>query len=237
MEIKDLKDPVWECQENEKPKQYKPFLKILKYGKVDLKRLHEEESEEYNEALQKYEEDYQEYEKALKKYNKKGHSRTSKDKKSSKKDKPKKPKKPQKPYAPKTLRNLSSENKWDYRLKQHQTQDHEELLLDLYLDLKKDLKDIYNKQVELYKEASNKLFNDLINGEISWSQFNYGVQGLKALHELLLQQQEKPTSYEKKDVNGNVNVNSTDENYLFVDELSDYNVHDKLKEVVKNVDS
>lgn len=235
MEIKDLKDPVWECQENEKPKQYKPFLKILKYGKVDLKRLHEEESEEYNEAIQKYEEDYQEYEKALKKYNKKGHSRTSKDKKSSKK--PKKPKKPQKPYAPKTLRNLSSDNKWDYRLKQHQTQDHEELLLDLYLDLKKDLKDIYNKQVELYKEASNKLFDDLINGEISWSQFNYGVQGLKGLHELLLQQQEKPTSYEKKDVNGNVNVNSTDENYLFVDELSDYNVRDKLKEVVKNVDS
>lgn len=200
MKIEDLKEPVWECQENEKPKQYKSFLKILSYGKVDLKRLHQEECEEYEEQLREYEEELQAYEKALQEYTKSSHSLTSTNKKSSKKDKPKKPKKPQKPFKESTLRYVSSENKWEYRLKQFLTQDHEELLLDLYLDLKKDLKDIHSKQVEMYKEATTKLWDDLIYGGIPWSQFNQGVQGLKTLYEMLLQQEEKPTSYEKKEV-------------------------------------
>ena len=187
MEIEELQSPVWECQPNEKPKQYRVFLKILSYGKVDLKRLHEEECEEYELNLQEYEENLR--------------LPTSTDKKSTKKGKPKKPKKPQKPYKPNTLRDISSENKWEYRLKQFLTQDHEELLLDLYLDLKKDLKNIYGQQVDLYKKATTKLYNDLLYGEIPWSQFNQGVQGLKTLYEMLLQQQEKPTSYEKQEVN------------------------------------
>lgn len=200
MKIENLKEPVWECQENEKPKQYNSFLKILSYGKVDLKRLHEEECKEYEENLQEYEIELQKYEKDLQEYHEKGKLGKSKDKKSSKKDKPKKPKKPQKPFSKKTLENISSLNKWDYRLKQFLSQDHEELLMDLYLDLKKDLKGIHNKQVELYKKATNKLYNDLLFGDIQWSQFNQGVQGLKTLFEMLLQQEEKPTSYEKKDV-------------------------------------
>lgn len=200
MEIEDLKEPVWECQEKEKPKQYNSFLKILSYGKVDLKRLHEEECKDYERSLQEYEIELQEYEKALQEYHKKGKLGKSKDKKSSKKDKPKKPKKPQKPFSKKTLDNISSLNKWDYRLKQFLSQDHEELLMDLYLDLKKDLKGIHNKQVELYKKATDKLYDDLLFGDIQWSQFNQGVQGLKTLFEMLLQQEEKPTSYEKKDV-------------------------------------
>ena len=207
MEIEDLKNPVWECQENETPKQYKSFLKILSYGKVDLKRLHEEECKEYEENLQEYNTELQEYEKALQEYDITRQSPTSTDKKTTKKYKPKKPKKPQKPYKPNTLRDISSDKKWEYRLKQFLTQDHEELLLDLYLDLKKDLKNIYNKQVELYKKATDKLYDDLLNG-LAWSQFNQGVQGLKTLYEMLLQQQEKPTSYEKQDVNldGDVEV-------------------------------
>lgn len=193
MKIEDLKEPVWECQEKEKPKQYKSFLKILSYGKVDLKRLHEEECEEYEEQLQ-------EYEKALQKYENNQGTSTSLNKKPNKKSKPKKPTKPQKPYKEMTLQQISSMNKWEYRLKQFLTQDHEELLLDLYLDLKKDLKDIHSKQVEMYKEATTKLWDDLIYGGIPWSQFNQGVQGLKTLYEMLLQQEEKPTSYEKKEV-------------------------------------
>lgn len=225
MEIEDLKNPVWECQENETPKQYKSFLKILSYGKVDLKRLHEEECKEYEENLQEYNTEFQEYEKALQEYNKKGHLGTSKDKKSTKKSKPKKPIKPQKPYSKKSLLNISSMNKWEYRLKQFLTQDHEELLLDLYLDLKKDLKNIYNKQVELYKKATDKLYDDLLNG-LAWSQFNQGVQGLKTLYEMLLQQQEKPTSYEKQDVNldGDVEVktqSSTEIRLKRMQELAD----------------
>jgi len=200
MKIENLKEPVWECQENEKPKQYNSFLKILSYGKVDLKRLHEEECKDYERNLQEYEIELQEYENALQEYHKKGKLGTSKDQKSSKKDKPKKPKKPQKPFSKKTLKNISSLNKWDYRLKQFLSQDHEELLMDLYLDLKKDLKGIHNKQVELYKKATDKLYDDLLFGDIQWSQFNQGVQGLKTLFEMLLQQEEKPTSYEKKDV-------------------------------------
>lgn len=200
MKIEDLKEPVWECQENEKPKQYKSFLKILSYGKVDLKRLHKEECEEYEEQLQEYEEELQEYEKALQKYENNQGTSTSLNKKPNKKSKPKKPTKPQKPYKEMTLQQISSMNKWEYRLKQFLTQDHEELLLDLYLDLKKDLKDIHSKQVEMYKEATTKLWDDLIYGGIPWSQFNQGVQGLKTLYEMLLQQEEKPTSYEKKEV-------------------------------------
>ena len=207
MEIEDLKNPVWECQENETPKQYKSFLKILSYGKVDLKRLHKEECEEYEENLQEYEAELQAYEKAMQEYNKNQSSSVTTSQKLHKKDKPKKPVKPQKPYTESTLNTVSTTNKWDYRLKQFLTQDHEELLLDLYLDLKKDLKNIYNKQVELYKKATDKLYNDLLNG-LAWSQFNQGVQGLKTLYEMLLQQQEKPTSYEKQDVNldGDVEV-------------------------------
>ena len=200
MKIEDLKEPVWECQEKEKPKQYKSFLKILSYGKVDLKRLHKEECEEYEEQLQEYEEELQEYEKALQKYENNQGTSTSLNKKPNKKSKPKKPTKPQKPYKEMTLQQISSMNKWEYRLKQFLTQDHEELLLDLYLDLKKDLKDIHSKQVEMYKEATTKLWDDLIYGGIPWSQFNQGVQGLKTLYEMLLQQEEKPTSYEKKEV-------------------------------------
>ena len=200
MKIENLKEPVWECQENEKPKQYNSFLKILSYGKVDLKRLHEEECKEYEENLQEYEIELQKYEKDLQEYEKNLTSPTQTDEKSSKKHKPKKPKKPQKPYKPNTLRDISSDNKWDYRLKQFLSQDHEELLMDLYLDLKKDLKGIHNKQVELYKKATDKLYDDLLFGDIQWSQFNQGVQGLKTLFEMLLQQEEKPTSYEKKDV-------------------------------------
>ena len=206
MDIKDLKEPVWECQEKETPKQYKSFLKILSYGKVDLKRLHEEECEEYEDNLQEYEAELQEYEKALQEYKKTGHTRTSDDKNLPKKDKPKKPRKPQKPFSKKSLRNISSDNKWDYRLKQFLTQDHEELLMDLYLDLKKDLKNIYGQQVDLYKKATKKLYDDLLYGEIPWSQFNQGVQGLKTLYEMLLQQQEKPTSYEKKAVDMDANI-------------------------------
>lgn len=206
MKIEELQEPVWECQENEKPKQYKSFLKILSYGKVDLKRLHAEECEEYEESLQEYEEELQAYEKALQEYKKNRLSETSKDKKSSKNEKPKKPRKPQKPYRPKTLRDISSINKWDYRLKQFLTQDHEELLADLYLDLKKDLKGIHSKQVDLYKEATDKLWEDLLHMGIQWSQFNQGVQGLKTLYEMLLQQEEKPTSYEKQDVNMDVDA-------------------------------
>lgn len=204
MKIEELKEPVWECQEKEKPKQYKSFLKILSYGKVDLKRLHEEECEEYELAVQEYEEDMQEYETAMQEYKNDRLSRTSSDKKTPKKAKPKKPSKPQKPYMPKTLRDISSVNKWDYRLKQFLSQDHEELLMDLYLDLKKDLKNIYGQQVELYRKATTKLYNDLLFGEIPWSQFNQGVQGLKSLYEMLLQQQEKPTSYEKHEVDAEV---------------------------------
>ena len=200
MKIEDLKEPVWECQEKEKPKQYKSFLTILSYGKVDLKRLHKEECEEYEEQLQEYEEELQEYEKALQKYENNQGTSTSLNKKPNKKSKPKKPTKPQKPYKEMTLQQISSMNKWEYRLKQFLTQDHEELLLDLYLDLKKDLKDIHSKQVEMYKEATTKLWDDLIYGGIPWSQFNQGVQGLKTLYEMLLQQEEKPTSYEKKEV-------------------------------------
>ena len=145
--------------------------------------------------------DFELYEEALQEYEENLRLPTSTDKKSTKKGKPKKPKKPQKPYKPNTLRDISSENKWEYRLKQFLTQDHEELLLDLYLDLKKDLKNIYGQQVDLYKKATTKLYNDLLYGEIPWSQFNQGVQGLKTLYEMLLQQQEKPTSYEKQEVN------------------------------------
>lgn len=204
LQIEELAEPVWECQKDEKPKQYKSFLKILSYGKVDLKRLHEEECEEYEMNLQEYEEELQEYEKALQEYNKKLHSPTTTDKKSLKKTKPKKPKKPQKPYKPHTLRDISSKNKWEYRLKQFLTQDHDELLMDLYLDLKKDLKNIYGKQVDLYKKATKKLYDDLLFGGIVWSQFNQGVLGLKTLYEMLLQQQEKPTSYEKQEVNAEI---------------------------------
>jgi len=200
MKIENLKEPVWECQENEKPKQYRSFLKILSYGKVDLKRLHEEECQEYEDCLQEYEREFQEYETALQEYEQNLTLPTSSDKKSPKKAKPKKPKKPQKPYKMNTLRDVSSDNKWDYRLKQFLSQDHEELLMDLYLDLKKDLKNIHSKQVELYKKATDKLYDDLLFGDIQWSQFNQGVQGLKTLFEMLLQQEEKPTSHEKHDV-------------------------------------
>ena len=201
LKIEELKEPVWECQENEKPKQYRSFLKILSYGKVDLKRLHTEECAEYEECLQEYEAELQAYEKALQDHSNRGSTGISKDKKSPKKPKPKKPTKPQKPFSKKTLLNISSENKWAYRLKQFLTQDHEELLMDLYLDLKKDLKGIHSTQVELYQKATVKLYDDLIYGNVPWSQFNQGVQGLKTLYEMLLQQQEKPTSYEKQDLN------------------------------------
>lgn len=236
MKIDELKEPVWECQEAETPKQYKAFLKILSYGKVDLKRLLDEENKEYEENLQLFERECQEYELALQEYNKKQQQSTSTNKKSTKKDKPVKPKKPQKPYTEKTLRSISSNNKWEHRLKAFLTQDHDELLLDLYLDLKKDLKNIYGKQVELYKKATDKLYNDLSYGEIPWSQFNQGVQGLKTLYEMLLQQQEKPTSHEKKEVNMDANIRSKNENYLFTDELSDYNLHDTLMGVASYAD-
>ena len=224
MKIEDLKEPVWECQENEKPKQYRSFLKILSYGKVDLKRLHEEECEEYEESLQEYEVELQAYEKALQEYKTALPSLTSTDKKKAKK--PKKPTKPQKPYTPKSLRMLSSDNKWDYRLKQFLSQDHESLLMDLYLDLKKDLKKIHSQQVDMYKKATKKLYDDLLYGDIPWSQFNQGVQGLKTLFEMLLQQEEKPTSYEKKDiemettVSANVEV-SANEKLKRIQELAD----------------
>lgn len=226
MKIEELREPVWECQENEKPKQYKSFLKILSYGKVDLKRLHEEECEEYEQCLQEYEAELQAYEKAIQEYEQNITSPTSTDKKSTKKSKPKKPKKPQKPYKTNTLRDISSDMKWDYRLKQFLSQDHEELLMDLYLDLKKDLKKIHGQQVDLYKKATQKLYDDLIFGGIPWSQFNQGVQGLKTLFEMLLQQEEKPTSYEKKDIemettlSANVEV-SANEKLKRMQELAD----------------
>ena len=93
MKIEELKEPVWECQENEKPKQYKSFLRILSYGKVDLKRLHEEECQEYEECLQEYETQLQAYEKALQKYEQNLTLPTSTYKKSTKNPKPQKPKK------------------------------------------------------------------------------------------------------------------------------------------------
>lgn len=204
LQIEDLKEPVWECQKNETPKQYKSFLKILSYGKVDLKRLHEEECEEYERDLQEYEVELQEYEKTMQEHNISQHTATSINKNSTKKDTLKKPRKPQKPFTPSTLRTVSSRNHWEYRLKQFLTQDHDELLLDLYLDLKKDLKNIYGQQVDLYKNATHKLYDDLLYGGIPWSQFNQGVQGLKTLYEMLLQQQEKPTSYEKQEVNAEI---------------------------------
>ena len=53
---------------------------------------------------------------------------------------------------------------------------------------------------------------------------------------MLLQQQEKPTSHEKKEVNMDANIRSKNENYLFTDELKDYNLHDTLMGVASYAD-
>lgn len=66
--------------------------------------------------------------------------------------------------------------------------------------IRSDLASIFNKQTELYKEALDKLYDNLLMGEINWSQFSHGVNGLYKLYGLILLFQDKSTDKKEVDV-------------------------------------
>lgn len=104
-----------------------------------------------------------------------------------------------------TIRKISSENKWKERKLAQRTLQKEDLMETLnQLDLECKVENYKSKQ-EIENTLITQILTAITLGQ-PLSQINQGIQGLKTLHEDKLLDQEKPTNYNKTDIDAETHV-------------------------------
>lgn len=104
-----------------------------------------------------------------------------------------------------TIRGWSSENKWTVRKESKRTAEDQEILEQLH-EMEKEQK---ARTFQAKQEIENKLLDSImmaIEFEQPLSQINQGIQALKTLNEDKQLTQEKPTNYNKTDIEAETRV-------------------------------
>ena len=167
MPIEQLKEPYWEKQKGEPPKQYCYFQEFLKFPTFNLKAFHQYLCEDYQNTLIDT-------------------------------DKAKIP-------SYQTVKKWSSCNKWTSRKEAKRVAEDKEILESLH-EMEKEQK---ARTFQAKQEIEEKLLTNIITAiELGQplSQINQGVQALKTLNEDKQLTQEKPTNYNKTDIDAEAKV-------------------------------
>lgn len=189
MKKEELIDPVYEKQEGEKSTHYNILSQFFLHPTDNLKEF-------YDVLKNEYEQDLEKYEKNIEYYNFIESHRIS----SNQNTEIKKPIRPKKPPTYRTLQSWSADEFWFYR-KECFLESVDKNIIRLCRAIIRDkLEYLFDKQTELYEEALDKLYDDLLNGRINWSQFSHGVNGLYKLYGLILLFQDKSTDKKEVDV-------------------------------------
>lgn len=110
-----------------------------------------------------------------------------------------------KPPKYNTIIGWSSENKWRIRKEAKRTAEDTEILETLH-ELEKQQKiDTFNAKQEIEEKLLDKIVEAIETGQ-SLSQINQGIQALKTINEDKQLTQEKPTTYNKTDIDAETRV-------------------------------
>ena len=104
-----------------------------------------------------------------------------------------------------TIRKISSQNKWKERKQSQRASQKDDLMETLnQLDIECKVENYKSKQ-EIETTLIQNILTAIALGQ-PLSQINQGIQGLKTLHEDKLLDQEKPTNYNKTDIDAEAKV-------------------------------